>query len=122
MGIVGLASETVLSREPGSKEVKDKQSHYQGKPFWLMREIRWIDETRELTITVRNGHAFETDVEVTRQFSGRPEETDEVTLQTLGGMDDTKDQLNRLMWNVTLEPGEEKELKITHVARVFSGT
>lgn len=120
VGVVGLADETVLSREPGSKEVKDKQSHYQGKAFWLMHEIRWIDEARELTLKVKNGHAFEADVKVTRQFSGRPRETDEVTFQTLGGMDDTRDQLNRMTWNVTLQPGEERELKLTYVARVFS--
>lgn len=122
VGVVGLADETVLSREAGSKEVKDKQSHYQGKPFWLMREIRWIDETRELTLRVKNGHAFETDMEIARQFSGRPEDTDAVTFQTLGGMDDNRDQLNRLTWKITLQPGEEKELKLTYVARVFSSS
>lgn len=120
VGIAGVASENVLSREPGSKEVKDKQSHYHGKAFWLMREIRWIDETRELTVQVTNGHAFETEVHVTRQFHGRPEEAPEVTMQTLGGMDDTKDQLNRFTWNVSLKPGETKELNIRYVARVFT--
>ncbi len=120
VGISGDVQESVVSREPGSQEVKDKQSHYQGKAFWLMREIRWVDETREMKVSVKNGSSFETDVEVSRQFKGRPEKSEGVTLQTLGGMRTTEDQLNRFTWNITLKPGESKDLKIAYVARVFT--
>ncbi|GEM_PF-3884245 len=121
VGVVGVAEETVLLREPGSMEVKDKQSHYHGKAFWLMKEIRWVDETRELSIQVRNGMAFDTELQVSRQFHGRPEDPPEaVSLQTLGGMGETQDQLNRLAWTVNLKPGEGQELKIRYKVRVFT--
>ncbi len=125
VGVAGVASETVISREPGVKEVNDKQSHHGGRTFWLKREIRWVDELRELTLQVKNGQAFETDVTVTRTFKGRPaaeegvKKDDSVTMRTLGGMTDTEDEINRLAWTVTLSPGATKELKIRYMARVF---
>ena len=120
VGVAGVASETVISREPGVKEVNDRQSHHAGRAFWLKKEIRWVDELRELTLQVKNGQAFETDVHITRTFRGRPEVNEELSMRTLGGMTDTEDEINQLTWSDTLTPGETKEIKLRYTARVFT--
>jgi len=120
VGFAGVAMETVLSREAGVKEVNDKQGHDHGKVFWLKKEIRWVDERRELTLQVKNGQAFASDLSVTRTLKGRPEPSKDVTMRTLGGMSDTEDQMTQLSWKATLEPGETKEIKIIYTARVFT--
>ena len=120
VSVAGSASETVLSRKPGSKEVKDRQSHHGTTTFWLMREVRWTDELRELTMQVKNGQKIETEVHVTREFRGRPEKTNQVTFRTVGGMTDSQDQVNRLTWEISLKPGETKEVRVVYTARVFT--
>ncbi|MDT8391288.1 MAG: hypothetical protein RRC34_12350 [Lentisphaeria bacterium] len=122
VGVAGVATETVLSREPGVKEVNDRQTHHAGKAFWLKKEIRWVDELRELTLQVNNGLAFETDMAVTRTFKGRPEANGEVSLRALGGMSDTEDEIHQLTWKVTLKAGETKEITLRYTARVFTQT
>jgi hypothetical protein len=120
VSVAGVAEETVLARESGSKEVNDRQSHHNGKAFWLKKEIRWVDETRELKITVTNGMTFETGVEVSRIFKGIPEENKELTMLTLGGRSDSQDQTNRFRWVERLPPGESKEIALRYTARIFT--
>jgi hypothetical protein len=120
IGVSGTASEVVIARKPGRMEVNDRQAHSGTTVFWLKKEIRWIDETRLLTIKVRNGQKFATDLQVTRQFRGRPERLAGVAFRTLGGMTETEDEINQLSWEVSLKPGEKDRVTITYVARIFT--